>query len=513
MKKPALFLLMLCVCISTFTACDGEEHTHTYKTDWAKDATHHWHECEGADCNEVSEKSAHSYENATTVDTTKHKKTCVCGAEISESHTWNDGEIILESAPEVYGSKLFTCTACGQTKNEFPTDLTTTMTIQEYSELVFPIMQEDASVTLTVFDDIGAANQTKFIATIGVLGDKQVAVVDYYKYADGSWSRDYSKSCIRVEHEGNTRIYSPDADSGSYENCSISTDATTIDEFIESIMNNGFPGMAFMEWTYDETEKAYVNPENENHKMYRRGSDLFVVRNNHRIDVTDIGATTLSLPDGFPEEYITNPPSDTTVTEDEWKAAFSEDSLVNVTIERHSASSSLELEPGDCVLKSTEAALMLDIFDNATSNGYDSRLYLEKSGEYGFLELRKDDGTLDRDDAPQSQLQQLAQANFLNVRGIGWFFIRYSDIFLPEFTNSFSSFTYDEESKMYVATNISSEGVHFDVGGVSPPLHYECVRIGFENGKLVRIELEDGTNSGWVIEYKNYGETVISVTL
>jgi len=158
---------------------------------------------------------------------------------------------------------------------------------------------------------------------------KKVAVVDYYKYVDGGWVRDYSKSCIQVENGSGTKLYSPSAGSGSYENCSISTDVTTLDEFIETIMNNGFTGMAFLEWTYDDAEKAYVNPENENHKMYRRGSNLFVIKNSHRIDVTDIGTTTLDLPEDFPSEYINNPPTDTTarttVTPEEWESAMETD--------------------------------------------------------------------------------------------------------------------------------------------------------------------------------------------
>ena len=226
MKKLASLLLTVCMCLSIgamFTACEeesgGEQHTHTYKTEWSKDATHHWRTCEIAGCAEISDKS---------------------------EHTWNEGEIITETVPEIYGSKTFTCIDCGQTKNGFPSELITTMTGEEYYLLLSPLMEEDASATLMVWDDIGTANQTKYTVTIDLFGEKKVAVVDYYKYVDGGWVRDYSKSCIRVENGSNTRIYSPSVDFGSYENCSISTDVTTLDEFIESIMNNGFPGMAFM---------------------------------------------------------------------------------------------------------------------------------------------------------------------------------------------------------------------------------------------------------------------------
>ena len=82
------------MCLSVgvmLTACGDEEHTHTYKTEWSKDATHHWHACEGEDCTDVADKA---------------------------EHTWNDGEITTKATAEADGVKTFTCTVCGQTKTE-----------------------------------------------------------------------------------------------------------------------------------------------------------------------------------------------------------------------------------------------------------------------------------------------------------------------------------------------------------------------------------------------------------
>ena len=75
---------------------------------------------------------------------------------------------------------------------------------------------------------------------------------------------------------------------------------------------------------------------------------------------------------------------------------------------------------------------------------------------------------------------------------------------------SFMEWTYDEESKMYVATNISSEGVYFDMGGVSAPLNYEYVKIAFEDGKLARIGLKKANDYDCTILYKDYGTTEIT---
>ncbi len=94
MKKLVSLLLAVCMCLSVgvmLTACGDKEHTHTYKTEWSKDATHHWHACEGEDCTEVSDKA---------------------------EHTWNDGEITTEATAEADGVKTFTCAVCGQTKTE-----------------------------------------------------------------------------------------------------------------------------------------------------------------------------------------------------------------------------------------------------------------------------------------------------------------------------------------------------------------------------------------------------------
>ena len=73
MKKLISFLLTVCMCFSAsvmLTAC-VEEHTHTYKTEWSKDATHHWYDCETDDCTEKKDKEEHAYTDGV----------CVCGAE------------------------------------------------------------------------------------------------------------------------------------------------------------------------------------------------------------------------------------------------------------------------------------------------------------------------------------------------------------------------------------------------------------------------------------------------
>ena len=96
MKKLTALLLALCLCLAScvmLASCDDDtpEHTHAYKTEWATDATHHWHACEGEGCTEVADKA---------------------------EHTWNAGEITTPATHDAQGVKTYTCTACAATKTE-----------------------------------------------------------------------------------------------------------------------------------------------------------------------------------------------------------------------------------------------------------------------------------------------------------------------------------------------------------------------------------------------------------
>ena len=94
MKRIISALLAVCTCLSVgamLASCGDEAHTHTYKTEWAKDATYHWHDCEGEACIEVSDKA---------------------------EHIWDEGRITTEATASVSGEKTYTCTVCQTTKGE-----------------------------------------------------------------------------------------------------------------------------------------------------------------------------------------------------------------------------------------------------------------------------------------------------------------------------------------------------------------------------------------------------------
>lgn len=131
----------LSACGEKKTEC--EKNGHSFSTEWLNDATDHWHKC--ANCNEISEKSAHVYDNdvdatcntcgyeraahtahtAGTVwenDETNHWHVCTasgCEEKLdTAAHTWNAGEITTPATFTSDGEKTYTCTVCEKTKTE-----------------------------------------------------------------------------------------------------------------------------------------------------------------------------------------------------------------------------------------------------------------------------------------------------------------------------------------------------------------------------------------------------------
>ena len=152
MKKRLITILLSLVaatCLTfALTACgekktECEKNGHSFATEWLNDATDHWHKC--ANCNEVSDKAAHVYDNdvdatcntcgyeraahtAHTVgtvwenDETNHWHVCTasgCEEKLdTAAHTWNAGEITTPATFTSDGVKTYTCTVCEKAKTE-----------------------------------------------------------------------------------------------------------------------------------------------------------------------------------------------------------------------------------------------------------------------------------------------------------------------------------------------------------------------------------------------------------
>ena len=174
MKKRLVTILLSLVaatCLTfALTACgekktECEKNGHSFSTEWTSDTTDHWHKC--ANCDEVSDKAAHVYDNdvdatcntcgyeraahtahtAGTVwenDETNHWHVCTasgCEEKLdTAAHTWNAGEITTPATFTSDGVKTYTCTVCEKAKTE-----TVTM---EYIDVNF--VKSDAEVQTKV---------------------------------------------------------------------------------------------------------------------------------------------------------------------------------------------------------------------------------------------------------------------------------------------------------------------------------------------------------------------------
>lgn len=104
MKKRLLTILLSLVaatCLTFALSACGEKKTecekngHSFATEWLNDATDHWHKC--ANCNEVSDKAAHVYDND--VDATCN----TCGYERA-AHTAHTAGTVWETTKPTIGT-------------------------------------------------------------------------------------------------------------------------------------------------------------------------------------------------------------------------------------------------------------------------------------------------------------------------------------------------------------------------------------------------------------------------
>ena len=87
----AVFAFALAACDDGEATGGSGTYTHTYSEQWSYNDTDHWHACTGADCDEVTDKAA---------------------------HTWDNGTITAEPTCTAKGEETYTCTVCSATKTE-----------------------------------------------------------------------------------------------------------------------------------------------------------------------------------------------------------------------------------------------------------------------------------------------------------------------------------------------------------------------------------------------------------
>ena len=233
MKKLVSLLLVVGMCLSigaALTACD-EEHTHTYKTEWENDATHHWHVCEGEDCADVTDKA---------------------------EHTWNDGEITTEATAEADGVKTFTCTVCGQTKTETVKYTVKETVTKEEWETAFAFdcaflqrkMNGYEDSTHIVYAESNIA-YTK-IKMIEYYPDDQIMAIDYMEKVDGGWycyNDETQSGDIDAVREYTKQYQTPEDCHGDDEfESTKNAPKNSVSQFAE----------CFEQFKYDDDKNAYV---------------------------------------------------------------------------------------------------------------------------------------------------------------------------------------------------------------------------------------------------------------
>ncbi len=220
MKKLVSLLLATCMCLSfgvLLTACD-KNHTHTYKTDWSKDALCHWHACEREDCTEVVDKA---------------------------NHAWDNGVVTTEATPDSSGIKTYTCTVCEQTKTE----------TVEYDVVIPTISDWEQAFQNT----LSANNLTYNKNQIVKVGNNSASdgVIKVYRdgnkiFMEGTCSADNEKDCYTL-YEGDIIYHYTQDDDGAWSRTPvqglmhIAPLADTLTPFAE----------CYNSFTFDENTKTF----------------------------------------------------------------------------------------------------------------------------------------------------------------------------------------------------------------------------------------------------------------
>ena len=104
-----------------------ETAAHTWDSGKVTEASTHTKEgtktytctvCGDTKTEKVEKLKEHSYGEWTKHDDKQHKHSCVCGDTQYAAHTWDSGKVTKAATCKDTGEKLYTCTACGETKTE-----------------------------------------------------------------------------------------------------------------------------------------------------------------------------------------------------------------------------------------------------------------------------------------------------------------------------------------------------------------------------------------------------------
>ncbi|MBR5250895.1 MAG: hypothetical protein IKV38_02645 [Clostridia bacterium] len=436
MKRFFTILLVTCIALSglgVFAGCekpqDPPQHQHTVSQQWTKDDNHHWHVCQETGCNEIFDKA---------------------------QHDWT-------------GDDAFTCTVCGQTKTQTPTEpsLSGEVTKEQWDLAV--VIEKFNNVTKNygfVQSEMGEVKSEILIAGEKVIKKMlDVGLVVGYAGEQAQAQKDMVLNLF-VGLIADYQNFTYDEQEGVY--LSTTTITTTVTDEVsgytatESLTNGKvkFSSDYTVEsLTCDMTETIYMNGQLIHTGQY----------NDMVFTFKDFGTTVVDFKTEVP--YIPQA-NYTQVTEEQWRDSMS--------------------IKFDCQLEKTMTLLANGEFYYVMEDGYIrsgnvikfSDWYISIEGDKYFEYNCDEDGNWTK--------KEIDEEDYINLATFA------------ELTEAFSQATYDEQTGLYVCNEL-------DVGNGDK---YYNFKIGFVDGKVAYVYYEDKEEDGMKPVYQCYFEyETIEVTL
>ena len=169
--------------------------------------------------------ASHTFGNYTNVNASTHKRVCsVCGYVETKNHTWDGGTVTKQASCKESGTKHFTCTACGDAKDE------TIAKTNSHSWGGYKVTQNPGCTT--------PGTQTR---TCSVCGKSETQPINATGHSMGAWSQSKAPTCTAAGEEkrscskcGHTETKAINALGHSFSNPTVTKAPTCTETGVES---------------------------------------------------------------------------------------------------------------------------------------------------------------------------------------------------------------------------------------------------------------------------------------
>ncbi len=228
MKKRLLTALLsvCCLCAAAFgIAGCGEEHEHTYSSDWSYNETYHWHAATCVHTDEVSDKAAH--------DTDGTDGACsVCGYKATSNeptehtHVWSEWEVSVQPTETAEGKATRTCSGTGTCD---VTDNTQTYTLPVLTDSGYTKTAETAATCTAEGSVTYSYNKDGVEVSFTASTPLDASAHDYgaYTYTDGTGH--YKVCSYNPAHKTATEPHDTDGADGACSVCGYKAAETPIE--------------------------------------------------------------------------------------------------------------------------------------------------------------------------------------------------------------------------------------------------------------------------------------------